>query len=248
MRVVVVVSLAMVMGACTEKKPDGPIPRAKPQPLEPLERVLVDAGDERERLHQIVPFAPVGPPVPRGAVPLRLVGDTLPEVPAGDAPLLLVAENEDVYLVQIAPLLEQLDDAKREVWLAHPDAAVAFRLTLRDAAAFQAWIDEPVPGKVRVIHRADGFELQTNLGKLPGADANGPTVPVRGGKMDLTTLQRGFVRVQAKFKSAPDVCFVPSFGMEVRQIARAMSVNYAQPELPFFPSICLVYPRAPPKK
>jgi hypothetical protein len=135
------------------------------------------------------------------------------------------------------------------VWLAHPDDAdVAFRLTLRDAPAFQAWIDEPVPGKVRVIHRADGFELQTNLGKLPGADPNGPTVPVRGGKMDLTTLQRGFVRVQAKFKSAPDVCFVPSFGMELQQIARALAVNYAKPDQPFFEGLCLVYPRPPARK
>ena len=240
------VLLLALLGACAEKKTE-PIPRAQPQPLAPLERVVVatDAGDARDLLYDVAPFTPVGPAVPEGLTTLKLAGDTLPELPATGGVLLEV--DEESYLVQAAPLFEKLHDGNREVWLKHPDAAIAFKLTLRDAPAFQNWIDEPVPGKLRVIHRADGFELQTNLGKLPGGDPNGPTVPVRGGKMDLVTLQRGFERIQAKFKSAPDVCFVPSFGMELSKIARAMAVNYVRPDAPYFASICLIYPRLPAK-
>lgn len=237
-----IVGLVLVLSAfgCQEKKAD-PVPRAQPKPLEPLERVVLDAGDDREKLFQVAPFTPTGPAVPSGVTSLALAGDVLPKVPPSGA-VMLVAD-EDTYLSQIAPLLEQLDDAGREVWLKHPDLDVAYRVKLRDAASFQAWIDEPVPGKFRVIHRADGFELQTNLGKLPGGDPNGPTVPVRGGKLDMATLRRGFERIQNKFRSAPDVCFAPSYGMEIRQVARAIAANYLEPDVAYFESVCLVYPR-----
>jgi len=236
-----VVVVALLLLSCTEKKSD-PIPRAQPRPLEPLERVVAepDAG-AFDPMTDVVPFTPVGPPIPAGAVTLKLAGDVMPALP--ETGVVLLDPDEDAYLVQVATLLATFDDTKREVWLKHPDAPIAFQLTLRDAPSFQNWLDEPVPGKLRVIHRADGFELQTNLGKLPGGDPNGPTVPVRGGKMDLTTLQRGFVRIQAKFKSAPDVCFVPSFGMQLQHVARAMAVNYAKADSAFFEGICLVYPR-----
>ena len=245
MRAALLSIVALVASACTEK-PVAPPPRQPPKPLEPLERVVAatatDAGEaERDALYDVVPFTPVGPPPPAGATTLTLKGDVMPELPPSGAVILESSEDED--LVQVAPLLEKLDDGKREVWLKHPDANIAFRVKLRDAPSFQTWIDEPVPGKLRVIHRADGFELQTNLGKLPGADPNGPTVPVRGGQMDLTTLQRGFVRIQSKFKAAPDVCFVPSFGMTLHQIARAMAVNYVKPDSAFFAELCLIYPR-----
>ena len=63
----------------------------------------------------------------------------------GSGPVLLVVEG-DTYLVQAAPLLAALDDAHREVWLLH-DAAVAFHLRLRDERAFDAWLDQPQPGR-----------------------------------------------------------------------------------------------------
>ena len=237
--------MLVLLAGCQEQKPAAAIPRAQPKPLEPLERVVVDAGDARDALYEVVPFTPVGPAVPAGARLVALSGEKT-VLPAGTGPVVLVPD-EETYLAQIAPLLATLADAKEEVWLQHPEAAIAFKLKLRDAPEFQAWIDEPVPGKLRVIQRADGFELQTNLGKLPGGDPNGPTVPLRGGKLDLTTLQRGFQRIQGKFKSAPDVCFVPSFGTELEKIARAMSVNYVSPESAYFPETCLVYPRPPAK-
>lgn len=233
-------ALVLLLG-CPQPKAPEPPPRAKPQPLEPLERVKVDAGDDRDALYEVVPFTPVGPAIPRDARVVKLDGEKT-VIPAGTGPILFVPD-EDTYLAQLAPLLATIADGKEELWLQHPTAPLAFKVTLRDAASFQAWIDEPVPGKLRVIQRADGFELQTNLGKLPGGDPNGPTVPLRGGKMDLTTLQRGFERIQHKFKSAPDVCFVPSFGTELAKISSAMAVNYVSPESAYFAETCLVFPR-----
>lgn len=235
------VAALVLLAGCPQPKAPEPPPRAKPQPLEPLERVKVDAGDDRDALYEVVPFSPVGPALPKDARVVKLEGEKT-VIPAGTGPILFVPD-EETYLAQVAPLLARIAEGKEELWLQHPSAPIAFKVTLRDAASFQAWIDEPVPGKLRVIQRADGFELQTNLGKLPGGDPNGPTVPLRGGKMDLTTLQRGFQRIQGKFKSAPDVCFVPSFGTELAKISSAMAVNYLSAESAYFPETCLVYPR-----
>ncbi len=246
----VVLVAALVAGCTAEKK--APPPRAVPQPLEPLARVEVDAGEEEEDpLQRVAPFTPLGPPVAAGAQVLALDGEvaTLDGAPFDVAKVhgvVLLVPTAETYLVQAAPVLAALDDAKAQVWLQHPDAALAFELRLRDEPAFQAWLDEPVPGKLRVIHRGDGFELQTNLGKLPGADRNGPTVPIRGGQMDLSTLARGFKQLRQRFLNAPDVCFVPSFGMELAQVARAMSANATSAEKAWFPETCLVYPRPKP--
>jgi hypothetical protein len=235
--------LALAVSACSEQKAPQPPPRAQPKPLEPLVKVMADAGDPRDRLYDVVPLEPVGPPVPGTARVVTLSGEKT-AVPAGEGPVVLVPD-EDTFLAQVSAQLAALDDARAEVWLQHPDAPIAFKVTLRDATEFQEWIDDPKPGKLRVIHRADGFELQTNMGKLPGGDPNGPTVPLRGGKMDLSTLQRGFEKIQGRFKSAPDVCFAPSFGMELAQVARAMAANYVRADTAYFPETCLVYPRPP---
>lgn len=252
MKKLALAAVVLFLAACPEKKKAEPAPRAQPNPLEPLERVTVaDAGDDREAIFRVVPFTPVGPAVPGGAQVVELDGEAAksngkPFALAEAKPPLLLVPVGETYLSQAAATLAALDDANVEVWLKHPDAPLAFKLELRDEPAFQAWLDEPVAGKLRVIHRADGFELQTNMGKLMGGDPNGPTIPVRGGVMDLTTLRRGLERVQGRFKSAPDYCFVPSFGMELAQVARAMSPNYLAPDSAYFSGTCLVYPR--PKK
>jgi hypothetical protein len=246
------VLVGLVAASCTEKKE--PLPRATPKPLAPLEPVRADAAGATEAedpLHRIVPLEPVGPKPPEHASVVTLDGDRalFEGRPLGDPtkltpPVLLVPVN-DTYLVQVAPLLAALDDAGLEVWLEHPDADIAYPVKLRDEAAFRAWLEEPVPGKLRVIHREDGFELQTNMGKLHGGDPNGPTVPVRGGRMDLATLRKGLQTLQARFTHAPDYCILPSFGMELAQTARAMAPNYLRPDEAFFPQTCLVYPRPP---
>lgn len=237
--------------ACAEKKAPAPTPRATPKPLGALEpERLPDAGGvaEDDPLYQVVPVEPVGPKPPEGATVVTLDGERALvngqplELKSATPPLLLVP-TEETYLAQAAALFASLDDADVEVWLKHPDADVAFRVELRDEPAFRAWIEEPVEGKLRVIHRADGFELQTNMGKLHGGDPNGPSVPVRGGKMDLATLRKGYKTLQARFTKAPDYCLVPSFGMELAQTARAMTANFLSEDDAYFPGTCLVFPR-----
>ncbi|HZN95074.1 MAG TPA: hypothetical protein VFB81_20310, partial [Myxococcales bacterium] len=98
-------------------------------------------------------------------------------------------------------------------------------------------------GKVRAIQRADGFELMTKIGKLPGADPNGPTVPVRGGRMDVATLRHGLARLKERFPKADDACLVPSFGTEVQAIARALTGFWSASGEPVYSQVCLVYPR-----
>ncbi len=225
------------------------------KPFEPLERVTKGAPDagseeEREAYFRVAPFDPTGPSVPEGAVLVQVHGEAAtvngqafdPAAVKPEVPVVLVPD-EDTYLAQAAALLSKLDDAHADVWLKHPDKPVAYKLALRDEPSYQAWIDDPVPGKLRVIHRSDGYELQTNLGKLPGQDPNGPSVPVRGGKYDLATLQRGLEKIQKRFKEAPDLCFVPSFGMELSNASRAMAANYVRADTSYFAQTCLVYPR-----
>lgn len=156
---------------------------------------------------------------------------------------MLLSPVGDTYLAQGAALLAALHDARVAVSLLHPDGALAFPLTLRDEAGFQVWLDEPIPGRVRIIQRADGFELTTAMGKLPGPDQNGPSVPVRGGQLDLATLRRGLVAVKGRFKNATDVCFLPSYGTALADVARAMAATWAAADQAVFEEACLVYPR-----
>jgi len=219
--------------ACKDKPADVPPP--KPKPVEQFKPLTNEADDT----FKVAPFTPAGPPLPEGAKTIELNGDVAPIT----APKVLLVPAGDTYLAQVMPLLAALDDAGSEVWLQHPEGPIAYRVKLRDEKAWQEWIDEPVPGKLRVIHRADGFELQTNMGKLPGIDPNGPSVPVRGGRMDLPTLRKGFERVKQRFKDAPDVCFAPSMGLTMADIASALATNYPSADAPIFGELCLVYPR-----
>ena len=224
--------------ACNKSgdKPAGTGTGDKPKPVEQFKPLTNEADDT----FKVAPFTPSGPAIPEDLKRIELNGDT----GAADlGPRVLLVPLGDTYLAQVTVLLAALDDAGSEVWLKHPDGQLAYKVELHDEKAYQDWIDEPVPGKLRVIHRADGFELQTNMGKLPGIDPNGPSVPVRGGRMDLPTLRKGFERVKTRFKDAPDVCFVPSMGLSVGDIASALAVNYPQGPAGIFGQVCLVYPR-----
>lgn len=255
-------ALALLLSACpdrSEKPPPESLRSLAPPPLPSLHDR--DAGgapeDDRAALHQVVPAEVFGEEPPSGATRLQVSGRKVRldgkdfDLPDGLDPLLpsvgkralLVAEDGDVFLAQLLPLLERLDDGEVETWILHPAGQVAFKVALSDEAAFQKWLDEPRPGKVRVIQRADGFELATSVGKLPGADPNGPTVPIRGGQMDVATLRRGLVRLKAHFSKADDTCLLPSYGIELVAIARALSGFYQGKEEPIFDRVCLVYPR-----
>ena len=260
----------LAVAGCKKDQPVQPKPMPTPTPMEalvperPANAAAIDAGPnateaEREALFEVAPFTVHGRPPPANARTVELVGDSMKTGDAGltiidDAsaqklaaslngtPVLLTAQD-GTYLAQVTPLLAALDDAKAEVWLKHPDANVAYKLVLRDEPAFQAWLDDPSPGKVRIIHRADGYELTTGLGKLHGLDPNGPTVPVRGGKLDLPTLQKGLDRVKERFKMAQELYFVPSYGTDLANIARTVAANWLSDDQVVFSEQDWVYPR-----
>lgn len=225
-------AVLLLLAACRNDKPAA---TEKPKPVEQFKPLTNESDDT----FKVAPFTPAGPAVPEDARRIDLDGETPPQA----APKVLLVPVGETYLAQVTPVLAALDDAGAEVWLKHAEGPIAFPVKLRDEKAWQEWIDEPVPGKLRVIHRADGFELQTNMGKLPGHDPNGPSVPVRGGRMDLPTLRKGFERVKQRFKDAPDVCFVPSMGLSMSDVTAALAANYAGAEAPIFEHLCLVYPR-----
>lgn len=256
--------------ACSEKKsdPSRDLRSMAHAPLAPLDGPG-DAGrapEERDLAYRVAPAAVLGEAPPSTALRVslgesraRAEGEELSyddrgamqrlkaRVMRAGGAVVLAVEGE-AFLAQVAPALAALDDlareARAEVWLQHPaEPGVAFPLLLRDEAAFNVWLDEPKLGKVRVIQRADGFELMTNIGKLPGADPNGPTVPVRGGQMDIAQLRRGLGRLKERFSKADDACLVPSFGTDVQAVARALSGFWAAAGEPIFSQVCLVYPR-----
>jgi hypothetical protein len=257
-----------------------PLQSAGPGPLAPLGfltgKAGVDGGlqavggEARASLHQVESSPALGEAIPREALRLLLLEGGGVAFPGGErlhpqqpAELKLLTARlrgaasvrldyaADGYLAEVAPLLSLLDELRLTLWLPRLGEELGHRVVLRDEAAFRAWIDEAKPGKLRVVHRADGFELQSNMGKLAGVDPNGPSVPARGGKDDVATLRRGLERLKERFTTAADVCFVPSFGMELRRVAEAMSGAYAptsseaRGEL-LFEQLCLVYPRPKP--
>jgi hypothetical protein len=255
-------ALSLWLGAmgCREEKPAAPLASLAPAPLPSLAAPGPDAGEDPGR-----PPAPAevfGEALPAKASRLELAGETVrlggetfsPRTPAEASRLaervrgqaVLLVPDADTFLAQSSELLAVLRQSAREVWLRHPDADVAYRLVLRDEAGFREWLAEVAPGKLRIIQRADGFELSTSVGKLPGGDPNGPSVPVRGGKQDIATLRRGLGLLKGRFKTSEDVCLVPSFGTELAQAARALSGVYTAPGEPLFETLCLVYPTPAP--
>lgn len=259
MRLFSLLSLVALAGCQREESPAA-LKALAPVPLAPLQRTAPsDAG--REAAYR-VKAAPVwGQAIPTQAVQALLVGsmvqlgstrfdvstpngcaDALAAV--GKGPLLLVPDA-DTYLAQVAPLLAALDDAGIETWLVHPSGKVAFRVALRDAPTFDAWLHEPKPGALRIIERQDGLELVSNVGKLPGSDANGPTVPRRGGQLDVALAREGLERLKSRFAQADTLCVVPSFATELRETAALLTAAWTSKEGPLFGSLCLVYPRPP---
>jgi len=259
-RRVLLAALALAAG-CREEKPAEPLTSLAPPPLAPLAADPVDAGGAEDSLFRLTPAEVYGEEVPAKALRLELAGEAVrlggesftPSRPGEAARLaegvrgkaVLVVPDADTFFAQTSELLEVLRDSAAEVWLKHPEAAVAYRLVLRDEEGFRAWLAEVAPGKLRIIQRSDGFELSTSVGKLPGGDPNGPSVPVRGGKQDLATLRKGLERLKGRFKTAGDICLVPSFGTELAQAARALSGVYTAPGEPLFETLCLIYPTPP---
>ncbi|WAS89515.1 MULTISPECIES: hypothetical protein [unclassified Corallococcus] len=218
-----------------------------------------DAGNWADATLEPVSAPAWGEPLPEDVLRLELSGEqvrlgteTFTPARAPDAArlaervrgrdVLVAVEDADTFLAQVSDALTVLRARAAEVWLQHPDAPVAYPLVLRDEQGFRTWLDEVAPGKLRIIQRADGFELSTSVGKLPGPDRNGPSVPVRGGRQDIATLRRELARLKTRFTTSDDLCLVPSFGTEVVQVARALGGTYVAPEEGLFDTLCLVYP------
>ncbi|MCE9667553.1 hypothetical protein LY474_06970 [Myxococcus stipitatus] len=251
------------VAGCREEKAAEPLQSLRPEPLPSLAAPAAGrAGGGAEDSGVGGTTAPVyGEPLPEEATRIRLdgervrVGDEvfeparprdarrLAEVVKGRE--VLVVPDADTFLAQTSELLTVLRDFARETWLEHPDAPVAYPVVLRDEEGFRAWLAEVAPGKLRIIQRADGFELSTSVGKLPGPDANGPSVPVREGRQDLAMLRHGLELLRGRFKTSEDLCLVPSFGTEVAQAARALGAVYTAPGEPLFETSCLVFPMPP---
>ena len=247
----------MILFASCADKPKSP-PLQKPTPLEPLvaDRVA-DASSDEDPSYTVKPFTFASSPPPAGALKVAVNGTSLKlgaealsleQLKAKLAPqsVVLLSFDSETYLAQVTGLLALLDDAQVEVWLASPDVpTLAWPVKLRDEPHFKDWLDEPVAGKLRIVHRADGFKLQTNMGKLAGGDPKGPTVPTRGGALDLVTLQKGLDRIKQRFTQAPDVCFMPSYGTTLNNATRAVATNWITEDKVVYASACLVYPRPP---
>jgi hypothetical protein len=257
----VLLAALVLTAGCREEKPAEPLTSLAPPPLAPLAADPVDAGGGDDALFRLAHAEVYGEELPAKALRLELAGEAVrlgaerftPSRPGEAArwvegvrgKAVLVVPDADTFMAQTSELLEALRDSAAEVWLKHPDAEVAYRLVLRDEEGFRAWLAEVAPGKLRIIQRSDGFELTTSVGKLPGGDPNGPSVPVRGGKQDIATLRKGLERLKGRFKTAEDLCLVPSFGTEVAQAARALSGVYTAPGEPLFETLCLIYPTPP---
>ncbi|WP_236069228.1 hypothetical protein [Citreicoccus inhibens] len=262
---VAAMGLVLLLGAgCREDTPVEPLRSLAPAPLPSLASGSAhgsDAGRAEDALLELAPAPVFGEPLPQDAVTVVLHGDGarvagedfVPARPQDAARLgaridgreVLIVPDADTFLAQVSELFAVLRTHAAEVWLQHPDAPAAYPLTLRDEEGFRAWLDDVAPGRPRIIQRADGFELATSVGKLPGPDANGPSVPVRGGRQDLATLRRGLRLLKGRFTTTEELCLVPSFGTEVAQAARALSADYVARGEPTFESLCLVYPTPP---
>ncbi len=251
---------------CREEGQAEPLKSLRPAPLPSLSVPGEAARGEGPRAPSSEPEVDVAGPVFGEALPARalrvlLAGERVrvgeevfePARPDEAARLtqrvkghtVLVVPDADTFMVQAAELLAVLRDSAESVWLAHPDGPVAYPVVLRDEAGFRAWLAEVAPGKLRIIMRADGFELTTSVGKLPGPDANGPSVPVRAGRQDIVTLRRGLGLLKGRFKTSEDICLVPSFGMEVAQVARALGGAFTAPGEPLFDTLCVIHPTPP---
>ena len=161
----------------------------------------------------------------------------------GSRPALL-SPDADTYVLQAAALFAALDDAHVPTWLLHPSGQVAYPLILRDEPAFGAWVQEAKEGRIRIVQREDGLELSTTIGKLLGPDPSGPSVPVRGGQLDVAAERAGLSRLKERFTHADELCVLPSFGTELNKVATVMSGTYRAAGEPFFDKLCLVYSRA----
>ena len=226
-----------------------------PAPLEPLAAAGADGGTD---VHRLAPAPAWGAPLPTVGVRVLLRDEEIrigsarfrpgpdggmrPVLDAvGRGPALLVAEGRRPTWRRwhrcsprwTTPTF-RCGSSTRPGWRSPSGSATSAPSTPGSTS--------PKPGKLRVVQRQDGLELVSGVGKLPGPDPNGPTVPVRGGRLDIATARQGLSRLQQRFH-VEEACLVPSFGTELRAVATALTAFWVGPKEPLFAELCLVYPR-----
>lgn len=235
-------AVLLVGPGCKEEAPAPALTSLAPEPLPRIE----DSGGAST----VLPITPHGEKLPKDAEVFPLSAQTLEggellkraEQMSAETSVVL-RPDADVYLMQVAPLFSVLADRGSKVWLAHPEGDFGYRLMLFDEAAYQHWIDLPEPGRLRVIMRGDGYELATSVGKLPGPDRNGPSVPLRQGRHDLGRLRLAFEALLDRFSTEDMICWVPSFGMELQTVARSLAATFEDDGDSMLERQCLVFPR-----
>lgn len=107
---------------------------------------------------------------------------------------------------------------------------------------FGAWLDAEKPlGKIRIVMRADGLEVVTDRGKVPGPDRYGPSLPSPGARPDYAGVEDASRKLRARFRDEDTAGLVPSASIPVAQAARVLSLlNGPQGER--FEKTFLVYP------
>ena len=90
---------------------------------------------------------------------------------------------------------------------------------------FGTWLDAELPlGKIRVVMRADGMEMVTDRGKLPGPDRYGPSLPSIGAKPDYDGLDAAAAKVKGRFPDEDTAGLAPSPSITVAQVARVLAI------------------------
>ncbi len=178
------------------------------------------------------PFAERGEPVAKQ-------GDDFEREKDGSPKYFRVDEEIEVW--EVAEVLARMPRTARFL---NPAATLAVRVRLLPDTEFRRWLDSGEGGRLRVIQRADGFEVAAAIGKVPGPDRHGPSIPTRVGQQDLASLQATLTALRRRFDDDKTLCFVPSFGTSLQSALRAVTAAYDEEGKPLFQDLCLVYPAA----
>ena len=93
----------------------------------------------------------------------------------------------------------------------------------RPASALGPWMDAERPlAKIRLMVRADGMEIVTARGKIPGPDRYGPSVPTKGGRHDAALLSQSLAKLAAYFPDENHVALLASPQTSAQTVAMAL--------------------------
>ncbi|MDR0965348.1 MAG: hypothetical protein LBM75_02375 [Myxococcales bacterium] len=93
----------------------------------------------------------------------------------------------------------------------------------RSAEALGAWMDAEKPlAKIRLMVRADGMEVVTVRGKIPGPDRYGPSIPTKSGSHDFNLLASSLAKLAAFLPSENEAALLSSPRTTAQTAARAL--------------------------